>query len=786
MPDSQALRPTSDALQQTLTRLSGVTAATGLVWLALWVVLAPPEGIPGRWLTLGALAAMLTAPCVFAAIKPGSPLARWLPFPAAGIAFVALSWTHLDTGLVGWWRTTELAALLTLVATLALPTMAALLADTVVLAGVAVVLYQGTVDDTVGAGTVVMATAGVRMLLAATALWVANALLRGATQRTDALLRLESAQRELLATEERSRRTDRAARRFLHDSGMNSLEAISRGLPAAAVPALRERCAKDAERWLVATTAIASDTESAFQPALAEAAMRGLDVECQFEVDGRIPDGPREALVSAAAEALRNVAKHAGVDSASMRVQVTNGVALVSIGDAGRGFPGPGDRPVDGRGIEESIKRRMADVGGTGDVTAREAGGTQVTLRWPAMVATTPTAADAGADRMGLLSAVVKVAWVAVGVTAAGATVSSAVNWWSVESPWLLTVIGLALAATGAWLLTRWQRGVNDAYDVAVAAATVALATAALPVADPFCSAASGPALLPDGRLLIVVIVGTLLASWRATLTVLAAALIGWAAAVALWHIMWPMCVTQMLPNAIGMAVVALASVAFGRALRIQEQAERSAFDAAEAATLELARQRADDLVRQQWAIATVTQARELLRQVADPATDPSDPLLRKQAGDTAARLRAVVRARELSSDLGTVLTGIVEAGRAGDFPVTIDGETSADLDPADAAAVARELDSWWESQRRAARSVTVTLSTFAGVSSVLVRVAMGATEPEQHRGYEPHASTTAPLVTDLFEIDTWSEANSRLWRAQWLVVTESRSPHDTAQALRP
>ena len=767
MAKSRELRPTSEALQHTLTRLAGVAAAVGLVWLAMWVVQAPPEGIAGPWLGFGTLACLLAVPCVFAAWKPESPAAAWLPPAATGVTFAALAWIYLDSGLLGWWRTTELAALVVLVTTLALPTMAALLVELAVLVGVAIVLYQGTVDSTVGAGTVVMSSAGVRLLLAATAVWLANALLRSTARRTDALLRLESAQRELLATEEGSRRSDRSARRFLHDSGMNSLEAISRGLPDVVVPALRERCAEDAQRWLVATTAITSDTESAFQPALAEAAMRGLHVHCQFEVDGRIPNDPLEALVSASAEALRNVAKHADVDSASMHVQVTDGVALVSIDDTGRGLPSHGDRPPPGLGIEESIKRRMADVGGTGHVAARPAGGTQVTLRWPAAIATSPVAADPSTGDMGLLSAVVKVAWIAVGVTAVGAVVSTAVNWWSVESPWLLAIVGMALAATGAWLLTRWRRGLTDSYDVAVASAAVALATAAMPVADPFCSAASGPALLPDGRLLIVVIIGVLLASWRATLTVLAATSIALAAAGALWHIMWPMCVAQMLPNSIGLAVVALASVALGRALRMQEDAQRSAFDAAEAATLELARQRADDLVREQWSIATVNQARELLRQVADPTTDPNDPTLRKQAGDTAARLRAVVRARELPGHLGTVLTSIVEAGRSGEFPVTIEGDLAVEPDPIDAGTIAGKLGRWWKSQSGAVRSVTVTLATFAGVSSLLVCIETRTNAVVQLQEDQPDASPSDEHIAQL-QVDSWSEAGSRMWRAQW------------------
>lgn len=788
---TKAPQPTRVALQRSLTRVAGATAAAGLTWLALWVALAPPEGIAGPWLQFGIISATLALPCAAVAVKPEFPRANWVPALCTGSAFAALAWIDVNSGLVGWWGTTELAALLALATSLALSLPAALPAEVAVLAGVTIVLYQGTVEDTVGAGTVAMAAAGVRVLVAATAVLLANTLLRTSARRTDALLHVQSEQRGILAVEERSRRTDRALRRFLHDSGMNSLEAVSRGVPATSVPALRERCAQDAERWLAATATATDDTETAFKPALAEAHMRGLQINAEFVIDGLVPAAPLEALVAAAAEALRNVAKHAAVGSASLRVHVTNGQALVHITDEGRGITNAVS--PQGMGIDESIRQRLADVGGRAEVRSGPSGGTRVTLLWPATPAAAESAGGSGGSDLGLPSAMVEAAWVAIALTAVGALVSTAVNWWSVQTPWLLTVIGLALAATGAWLLVRWQRGHTDSFDVGVAAAAVAIATFAMPVADPFCSAASGTALLPDGRLVIVVILGVLLASWRASLAVLGATLLAFIAASTLWHVTWPMCVPQMLPNAIGLTVVALAGVAFGEALRSQEAAARAAFASAEAATLEVARQRADDLVRQQWSIAAVSEARDLLREVADTGTDINDPALREQARDTAARLRAIVRAREIPADLGTALTGIVEAGRLSGFPVTIEGDISAGVDTTEAAQVAAEIEQWWEAQGRPPRAVVVTLSTFAGVSSVLVQaegdtVASAASRQpgSPAAGGSPNLVAASgfpsgqPPATDRVKVEAWSEAGAHVWRAEWSTSSPGASQNRT------
>jgi len=95
-----------------------------------------------------------------------------------------------------------------------------------------------------------------------------------------------------------------------------------------------------------------------------------------------VPATAADRIADCAAEALRNVARHAGTGTAELRVSDGNGQVVVEIIDQGRGFDA---RSVSRsrRGISESIHGRMAEIGGTAEISAIPGVGTTVTLRWP-------------------------------------------------------------------------------------------------------------------------------------------------------------------------------------------------------------------------------------------------------------------------------------------------------------------------------------------------------------------------------------------------------------------
>jgi signal transduction histidine kinase len=88
-------------------------------------------------------------------------------------------------------------------------------------------------------------------------------------------------------------------------------------------------------------------------------------------------------LTAAAGEALTNVRRYARVENCEIHVRDTpvgSGVT-VEIVDQGIGFD-PSSVAGSGRGIRDSIIRRMAEVGGLATVTSAPEKGTTVELSW--------------------------------------------------------------------------------------------------------------------------------------------------------------------------------------------------------------------------------------------------------------------------------------------------------------------------------------------------------------------------------------------------------------------
>jgi signal transduction histidine kinase len=102
-------------------------------------------------------------------------------------------------------------------------------------------------------------------------------------------------------------------------------------------------------------------------------------VTAELEADPPVPVA--QALIGATQEALANVAKHAGVQQAVVRVASTDAGVEVTVRDHGRGFDP--DRPAGGFGIAESIVGRMRDVGGRAAIWSAPDRGTRVTLWGP-------------------------------------------------------------------------------------------------------------------------------------------------------------------------------------------------------------------------------------------------------------------------------------------------------------------------------------------------------------------------------------------------------------------
>jgi hypothetical protein len=94
-----------------------------------------------------------------------------------------------------------------------------------------------------------------------------------------------------------------------------------------------------------------------------------------------VPADVAEAFARAFAEALENVARHAGTDVANVELSDEDGVVTVTVSDSGRGFASTG-LPDTGFGLREDVAGRMAAVGGSAAVRSAPGRGTVVNLEW--------------------------------------------------------------------------------------------------------------------------------------------------------------------------------------------------------------------------------------------------------------------------------------------------------------------------------------------------------------------------------------------------------------------
>jgi hypothetical protein len=123
------------------------------------------------------------------------------------------------------------------------------------------------------------------------------------------------------------------------------------------------------------------DLAGGLRALVAEKSATGLRVV--LDLPAEVPEPPaevRQAVLDAAREALTNVAKHAGVRMAAVRVTVGEHL-MVEIVDAGRGYDPSVSAP--GTGQTGSIRRGLAEVSGTAEVHTAPGLGTRVVLRVP-------------------------------------------------------------------------------------------------------------------------------------------------------------------------------------------------------------------------------------------------------------------------------------------------------------------------------------------------------------------------------------------------------------------
>lgn len=207
---------------------------------------------------------------------------------------------------------------------------------------------------------------------------------------TAASAAIAAEQRERQAAEvQAARRADETAQlRVLHDTALTTLTLVGIGAVPAGSPSLTERAAADLMVIEHLAAAYREHSEERWvrldQRVEQLAADPPLDLTVSHDVvPCHVPKRVAESLVSSAAEALRNVARHAGVTEALLILSTDGGRVRLDVIDMGRGFD-PAAAPEYRFGIRESIIGRMVSVGGAADVDSTVGVGTRWRLHWPA------------------------------------------------------------------------------------------------------------------------------------------------------------------------------------------------------------------------------------------------------------------------------------------------------------------------------------------------------------------------------------------------------------------
>ena len=169
----------------------------------------------------------------------------------------------------------------------------------------------------------------------------------------------------------------------LHDSVLQTLALVQkRADDPRAVAALARTQERELRAWLAGREGDHDRLAAALEAVAGEVERaHGVPVEIVVVGDRKL-DGPSEALVAAAREAMVNAAKFGDGATVDVYAEASDGALQVYVRDRGPGFD-PGAVPADRRGVRESIVGRMTRHGGRATIHSAPGAGTEVELTLP-------------------------------------------------------------------------------------------------------------------------------------------------------------------------------------------------------------------------------------------------------------------------------------------------------------------------------------------------------------------------------------------------------------------
>lgn len=173
--------------------------------------------------------------------------------------------------------------------------------------------------------------------------------------------------------------------RTLHDGVLQTLALVERRVGDPALAQLARDTERDLRDYLAGSTATGTDADFAGRLSrLATGCEHRFGVRVDLVVaDDLVPPSASSAtaLLGAVGEALNNVGKHAGARSVIVYVEPQDSGLFCSVRDDGCGFDTAATS--EGMGLRESIRARVASVGGTTTLRSWPGDGTEVCLWAP-------------------------------------------------------------------------------------------------------------------------------------------------------------------------------------------------------------------------------------------------------------------------------------------------------------------------------------------------------------------------------------------------------------------
>jgi hypothetical protein len=456
--------------------------------------------------------------------------------------------------------------------------------------------------------------------------------------------------------------------RSLHDTALNTLETIAAHGDHLDPQVVAQRCRADHQRlsaWRHEADLV--DLPDVLARLESHAARLGLSVESALVVDpghrdgqgrgsaegqvrgsaGGLPGVPApvlSALAGAGAEALTNVAKHAGVSRATLLVRHDPDGVQMFVADEG---VGAGRDPA-GFGVARSILERMEAVGGqalTG--SGPEDRGTVVLMQW---IHPDPPDQEIGAD---LLSGTARIVLLMATFVAGTASALIVLGWLAYERPWLALVGAFAPVLVAASITERARSGARvGAGQVVAACATYLLVGALAVLADPYCSALLGEGVMLDARAPMMAVLLLLAPRARVVGAIVATVGVAHLATAVAWNRQWLLCGPDTAQA--GIYVVAALGAAWifvGRIDRLTNQlatARAAAMQAQVRINAELSIRAEEEL----WVADTLSSAQDLLQDIAEGRRSPADPGTRAACAAETQYLRALLAVGSAPSGL--------------------------------------------------------------------------------------------------------------------------------------